>query len=81
MDKKKIEEILREIISKHLEDIHTEDIDLNSELADLGVDSLAFSWILVDMEESFDFIIPGSDILKLKTLADIVGYVGEHISK
>jgi len=45
------------------------------------VDSLAFSWILTDMEESFDLIIPGSDILKLKTLADVVGYVEEHISK
>lgn len=81
MDKKQIERILREIIGKHLEDIQPEKIDMNDELADLGVDSLTLSWILVDMEESFDFIIPGSDILKLKTLATTVDYVEKHISK
>lgn len=81
MDKKQIEETLREIIGKHLEDIQPEKIDMNNELADLGVDSLALSWILADMEESFDFIIPGSDILKLKTLAATVDYVEKHISK
>ncbi len=81
MDKKQIEEILREIIGKHLENIQPEKIDINNELADLGVDSLSFSLILADMEDSFDFIIPGSDILKLKTLAAAIDYVDEHIAK
>ena len=80
MDKKQIEKILREIIGKHLEVIQPEKIGLNYELSEMGVDSLVFSLILADMEDSFDFIIPGSDILKLKTLAAAIDYVEEHIS-
>lgn len=81
MDKKQIESIVREIITKHLQNVRPEDINMNDELSDLGVDSVAFSWILADMEDSFDFIVPGSDILKLKTLAAAVDYVEKHISK
>lgn len=81
MDKKQIESIVREIITKHLQNVRPEDINMNDELADLGVDSVAFSWILADMEDSFDFIVPGSDILKLKTLAATVDYVEKHIYK
>jgi len=80
MDKKQIEKIMWEIIGKHLEVIQPEKIGLNYELSEMGVDSLVFSLILADMEDSFDFIIPGSDILKLKTLAAAIDYVEEHIS-
>ncbi len=81
MDKKKIEKIMWEILTKRIENIQPEKMDINNKLTDLGVDSLIFSLILADMEETFDFIIPGSDILKLKTLADAIDYVEEHISK
>ena len=51
------------------------------ELAALGVDSLAFRWILADMEEAFGFKMRGADIMKLKTLTSAVEFVEQHAGK
>lgn len=81
MDKTMIETTLREIISKRVAGVVPEAITPAEELAGLGVDSLAFSWILADMEEAFGFEMRGADIMKLKTLDSAVEFVEQHADK
>ena len=81
MDKTMIETTLREIISKRVAGVVPEAITPAEELAGLGVDSLAFSWILADMEEAFGYEMRGADIMKLKTLATAVEFVELHVDK
>ena len=81
MDKTMIETTLREIISKRVAGVVPEAITPAEELAGLGVDSLAFSWILADMEEAFGFEMRGADIMKLKTLTSAVEFVEQHAGK
>ena len=81
MERQKIESELRKIIAKRISGVNPDTIIPTQELATLGVDSLAFSWILADMEDAFDFVLRGSDIMKLKTLATAVDYVEQHVGK
>ncbi|MHC1760959.1 MAG: acyl carrier protein [Negativicutes bacterium] len=81
MDKTMIEPTLREIISKRVAGVVPESIAPAGELAVLGIDSLAFSWIPADMEEAFGFEMRGVDIMKLKTLASAVEFVEQHAGK
>ena len=81
MERQKIESELRKIIAKRISEVNPDTIIPTQELATLGVDSLAFSWILADMEDAFDFVMRGSDIMKLKTLATAVDYVEQHVGK
>ena len=78
MEKTQIERILREIIAKRVRGVVAETIDPSQELAALGVDSLAYSWILADMEDAFDVVMRSSDIMKIKTLSMAVEYVAAH---
>ena len=78
MDRTQIENKLREIVCKRVNGVKPEMVGSTVELATLGIDSLAFSWILADMEDAFDFVMRSSDILKLKTLTMAVEFVAEH---
>lgn len=75
MDRKDVEIKLREIIAQRVEGLKADEFGASAELASLGIDSFAFSWILADMEETFDFVMRGADVLKLKTLSDAVDFV------
>jgi len=79
MDRAQIEKTLREIIMKRLPALKPELVTPEVELVKLGVDSLAFSWILADVEETFGFVMQGADIMNLKTLASAVDYVQKQI--
>ncbi len=81
MERKQIEATLREIISKRVAGVAPESINAEGELAILGIDSLAFSWILADMEDAFGFEMRGADIMKLKTLNTAVDFVAQHAKK
>jgi len=81
MDKKQIEKTLREILVRRVPNAPIDKLTLDTPLATLGVDSLAYSWILADMEDAFGFVMMGSDIMKLKTLKDSIKYVETHIKK
>jgi len=81
MDRNQMEAQIREIISKRVAGVKPESITPDGELAALGIDSLAFSWILADMEEAFEFEMRGADIMKLKTLATAVDFVAQHVKK
>ena len=81
MNRQQIEAKLREIIVKRVAGVKPEAITLTGELAALGIDSLAFSWILADMEEAFEFEMRGADVMKLKTLATAIDFVEQHVKK
>jgi acyl carrier protein len=81
MNRQQIEAKLREIIVKRVPGVKPEAITLTGELATLGIDSLAFSWILADMEEAFEFEMRGADVMKLKTLTTAVEFVEQHVEK
>ena len=81
MNRTQIEETLKEIIIKRAPGLKPEMLAQEVEMATLGVDSLAFSWILADMEEAFGFVTQGADVMKLKTFADSLDYVQKQLSK
>jgi len=81
MDRMQIEKTLREIISKRIPDVKQEAITPEVDLAILGADSLAFSWITADVEEAFEIVLRGSDVMKLKTLSSSIDYVEKKIAK
>lgn len=78
MDEKEIEKVLRSILAERMPGVDAVSIESQAELATLGLDSLAFSWVLADMEEAFDIVMQGSDILQLKTLAMAIEYVAKR---
>lgn len=81
MDRSQIEKTLKEIIVKRAPGLKPEMLVPSVEMATLGVDSLAFSWILADMEEAFGFVTQGADVMKLKTFADSLDYVQKQMGK
>ena len=81
MDRTQIENKLREIVCKRVNGVKPEMVGSTVELATLGIDSLAFSWILADMEDAFNFEMRGADVMKLKTLAVAVDFVEQHGKK
>lgn len=81
MDRSQIEKTLKEIIVKRAPGLKSEMLVPSVEMATLGVDSLAFSWILADMEEAFGFVTQGADVMKLKTFADSLDYVQKQLGK
>lgn len=80
MEKKQIESKIRAIIAKHLPQVSPDKITPQAEFAALGLDSLALSWIVADVEDAFDFEMQISDIMKLKTVAAAVDYVERRLA-
>lgn len=81
MDKTLLAAQLREIIARRIEGSEASRIDDHTELAALGADSLALSWILADVEDAFEFVMRGGDLMKLKTFAAFVDYVAQRSGK
>lgn len=81
MNREEIDQKIREIIADRTNDRKVLELGGDDPLASLGIDSLAFSWILADMEDAFDFVIMGSDIMKLKTINLAVGYIEGRLAK
>lgn len=79
MDKKQIESLVRGIVAKHLPKVSPDKITLESEYTALGVDSLALSWILADIEDTFELEMQVADVMKLKTLAASIDYVERRL--
>jgi acyl carrier protein len=57
----------------HLDELHISD---NSKLhEDLGIDSLDFCEVIVDIEQALEISIPDEDVLKLTTFGALVSYI------
>lgn len=81
MDKQQIESLTRDIVAKRLPHVGPDRITPEAEFAALGVDSLALSWMLADIEDTFDIEMQIGDAMKLKTLAAVVDYVAKRLAE
>jgi len=56
-----------------------EDVTLDASLSeDLNADSLDAVELNMALEEAFDIAIPDEDLMKMKTIRDIVEYIEDH---
>ena len=55
-------------------------LDHKKSLREQGIDSLDFSGVLFNVEETFGITIPDEDIDKLQAINDIVAYVNIKLS-
>ncbi len=72
MEDKQILEKLNEIVRKK---VASGDINLDSRLTDLGLDSLDKAEILIDIEETFGFEFSEEEMEKIQTVNDLVTYI------
>lgn len=64
----KVAKVISNTVSCKLEDIRPE-----SELVELGVDSLKTITLIFELEEAFDVVIPNEAITSIVTVDDILG--------
>ncbi|NMC33463.1 MAG: acyl carrier protein [Veillonellaceae bacterium] len=81
MEKNEVAAKLRDIIAGRIDGIDPAGMNDDTELAALGADSLALSWIMADVEDTFDFVMRGGELMKLKTFAAFVDYVVQRVGK
>lgn len=74
-DKNQILPILREIYLNRVKNPQKTPIEPENNLASLGIDSLAMSWLIADIEEKFGIMMYGSDVIELKTVADVIAFI------
>ena len=72
-------------VKQSLSEILTCDIDsitMDTNLADdLGVDSIDSVELVMAVEEIYDIVIPEEDALEMKTVADVVEYIEDHMEE
>lgn len=76
MEDKQILEKLNEIVRKK---VASGEINLDSRLVDLGLDSLDKAEILIDIEETFGFEFSEEEMEKIQTVNDLVIYIKQRI--
>ena len=60
-------------------DANENDITMDSVITDdLGADSLDLVDLLMSVEDEFDVEVPDDDVLKIKTVGDLVRYIEDH---
>ncbi len=69
-----VESAVFEVIANHI-NCHVTEISFDSELDDLGVDSLGAITILYELEERFDIEIPNEVIESISNVRDIVNHL------
>lgn len=73
-----IEERVRNIICDQLAVEPDKVTKTASFIEDLGADSLDIVELVMTMEEEFDLDIPDEDAEKIKTVGDVVSYIGSR---
>ena len=69
--KNDIEKSIRRIVARQLE-MNVDDVEMDSELIELGEDSLDIIEIHTDVEYEFDIEIPNEEFEQVETVKDIV---------
>ena len=54
---------------------NSDNVTQKTKLSKLGMNSLVLVEMVCDIEEEFDIEIPNSDILKFKTVKDVIDYM------
>jgi acyl carrier protein len=75
IDKTQILPFFQDIYVKRVKDHLADPLNPETTLASMGIDSLAMSWLIADIEEKFGVTIYGSDILGFKTVADVTAFI------
>ena len=71
-------EKVREILVDQL-DVDEDAVTMEASIQnDLGADSLDIVDLVMSLEEEFDCEIPDEEIENIKTVGDIVKYIGDH---
>ena len=63
---------LIEILQKKFPNVDLTDLDLNSDIKVLGIDSLDFVELIYDVETQFDIEIPSESLLEITTVESLV---------
>ena len=72
-------EKVREILCNQF-DVDEDAVTLSTRISeDLGADSLDVVDMLMSLEDEFDVEIPDEEIEKMRTVADVVSYIEEHM--
>jgi acyl carrier protein len=72
---------VKRIIKEQL-DVDEKDITNESTfIDDLGADSLGLVELVLAFEEAFEIDIPDEDTEKIRTVADAIKYIEDHIKK
>ena len=71
-------EKVREIICNQL-DVAEDDVTMESNIDDLGADSLDVVDLVMSLEEEFDAEFPDEDIESIKTVGDVVKFIEDRI--
>lgn len=79
-DKDEILAFFQEIYLNRVKDHSHEQLLPENSLASIGIDSLAMSWLIADIEEKFGVTIYGSDIIGLKTIDDVIAFIQKAIN-
>ena len=72
-----VEERVKNIICDQLAVEPEKVVPTASFIEDLGADSLDIVELVMTMEEEFDLDIPDEDAEKIKTVTDVIKYIGE----
>lgn len=71
---KELEEILSEFVEK-------KDITLESELSDLGLDSIDKANVLFAIEEKFSITFADEEMFSFKTVGDVINSIKSKLNK
>ena len=75
---------VKEIAEKVMDAVCTEldrdreEVTLESDLADMGADSLNLTDIVLEIEDAFGFEMPEDDMQKMKTVGDLIRFSEIH---
>ncbi len=69
----KVLNLLAESLDKEVEELSRD----KSFIDDLGVDSLEMMELTVELENEFDISIPNEELLNIKTVGDLLDFIGE----
>lgn len=77
MQEEDLKKVLLEIVTKQVNNIINRDILLEDEMAKIGLNSIAFIQIIVELEEKleFEFDDDSLDFYKFHTIQDIFMYI------
>lgn len=67
--------VIREHVTLHDEDV---EIEMDSQLADIGVESLDILVVVMTIEKEKKITIPDDVVYHLKTVGELVDYVSEY---
>ena len=80
MTEQEIFQKVKDLVGKQLSVDEKEITREASFVEDLGADSLDTVELIMSFEEEFDIEIPDEDAEKIKTVEDVIKYIGEHVA-